>query len=100
VSARTDFPALPSSSPVHGLTARALTRSIPTVLTPASFGTELTMNNLLLGYFFEYFGVSLQTAGLAASLFGLMNLFARSLGKEALIRPRSLAGLTALAPLP
>ncbi|KAG8464517.1 hypothetical protein KFE25_009889 [Diacronema lutheri] len=44
------------------------------------FGTELTMNNVLASYFFDYFGLSLQTAGLAASLFGLMNLFARSLG--------------------
>jgi len=44
------------------------------------FGTELTMNNVLAAYFFDYFGLSLQEAGLAASLFGLMNLFARSLG--------------------
>jgi len=44
------------------------------------FGTELAMNNVLAAYFFDFFGLSLQAAGLAASLFGLMNLFARSLG--------------------
>merc|ERR1712151_688844 len=44
------------------------------------FGTELTMNNVLATHFFDYFKLDLQTAGLAASLFGLMNLFARSLG--------------------
>jgi NNP family nitrate/nitrite transporter-like MFS transporter len=44
------------------------------------FGTELAMNNVLAPYFFDYFGLSLQGAGLAASLFGAMNLFARPLG--------------------
>jgi NNP family nitrate/nitrite transporter-like MFS transporter len=44
------------------------------------FGTELAMNNVLAPYFFDYFGLSLQNAGLAASLFGAMNLFCRSAG--------------------
>lgn len=38
------------------------------------------MNNVLAAYFFDYFGLSLQAAGVAAGMFGLMNLFARSLG--------------------
>uniref|UniRef100_A0A7S1TKM9 Major facilitator superfamily (MFS) profile domain-containing protein n=2 Tax=Erythrolobus australicus TaxID=1077150 RepID=A0A7S1TKM9_9RHOD len=44
------------------------------------FGVELIMNNNLASYFTEEFGLSQGTAGLVASLFGLMNLFARSLG--------------------
>lgn len=47
------------------------------------FGTELAMNNVLAPYFFDYFGLSLQNAGLAASLFGAMNLFCRSAGGAA-----------------
>lgn len=38
------------------------------------------MNNVLASHFYDYFQLPLQTAGLAASLFGLMNLFARSFG--------------------
>merc|ERR1711998_687009 len=34
------------------------------------FGTELAMNAVLATYFFDYFGLSLQMAGTAASLFG------------------------------
>jgi len=46
----------------------------------ACFGVELTINGTAALYFFDKFGLSLTTAGLVASLFGLMNLFARSLG--------------------
>ncbi|GMH36518.1 hypothetical protein BSKO_04386 [Bryopsis sp. KO-2023] len=45
-----------------------------------SFGVELTMNNIVASYFFDQFGVSLRVAGVLASMFGLMNLFARSVG--------------------
>jgi len=44
------------------------------------FGVELTVTSVAALYFFEYHGVSPQQAGTLASLFGLMNLFARSLG--------------------
>jgi NNP family nitrate/nitrite transporter-like MFS transporter len=44
------------------------------------FGVELTMNNIVAGYLFDQFGVSLQVAGVLASCYGLMNLFARSVG--------------------
>lgn len=44
------------------------------------FGVELTMNNVVTGYFFDQFDLPLTTAGLLGSLFGMMNLFARSLG--------------------
>ena len=50
------------------------------VLYAASFGIELTVDNFAALYFTDYFHLSLQTAGVVASLFGMMNLFARALG--------------------
>jgi len=44
------------------------------------FGIELTMNSVAALYFYEYHGLTPQIAGLLASLYGLMNLFARSAG--------------------
>jgi NNP family nitrate/nitrite transporter-like MFS transporter len=46
----------------------------------ACFGVELTLNNIAALYFMDYFGLSLATAGAVAACFGLMNLFARTLG--------------------
>ncbi|NJN28318.1 MAG: MFS transporter [Cyclobacteriaceae bacterium] len=46
----------------------------------ACFGVELTINNIAAIYYMDYFALDLKTAGLIAGLFGLMNLFARSLG--------------------
>ncbi|MCC9077462.1 MFS transporter [Litorilinea aerophila] len=50
------------------------------VIYAACFGIELTINNIAALYFTDYFSLDLKTAGLVASLFGLMNIFARSLG--------------------
>jgi len=44
------------------------------------FGMELHVNNTIALYYFDRFGLTLTTAGLIASLFGLMNLFARAWG--------------------
>lgn len=46
----------------------------------ACFGVELTVNNTAAKYFQDFFDLSTERAALVASLFGLMNLFARSLG--------------------
>lgn len=54
----------------------------------ACFGIELTINNIAVLYFVDYFDEfrsmdaahGLRTAGLIAGLFGLMNIFARTLG--------------------
>lgn len=45
-----------------------------------SFGIELTLDNFAALYYTDNFHLSLQMAGLVASLFGMMNLFARALG--------------------
>ncbi|WP_129139951.1 MFS transporter [Modicisalibacter coralii] len=50
------------------------------VVYAACFGVELTINNIAAIYFFDNFELDLATAGLIAGLFGLMNLFARTLG--------------------
>jgi MFS transporter, NNP family, nitrate/nitrite transporter len=50
------------------------------VIYAACFGIELTINNVAALYFHDYFHLDVGTAGLVAGLFGLMNLFARTLG--------------------
>jgi NNP family nitrate/nitrite transporter-like MFS transporter len=46
----------------------------------ACFGIELTINNVAALYFADYFDLSLVAAGMTAAAFGLMNIFARTLG--------------------
>ena len=50
------------------------------VIYGACFGIELTINNIAALYFHDYFELGMATAGLVAGLFGLMNIFARTLG--------------------
>lgn len=50
------------------------------VIYGACFGIELTINNVAALYFADYFDLGLAAAGLTAAAFGLMNLFARTLG--------------------
>jgi NNP family nitrate/nitrite transporter-like MFS transporter len=50
------------------------------ILYAACFGIELTINNTAALYYVDYFNLSPTTAGFVASLFGLMNIFARTLG--------------------
>lgn len=44
------------------------------------FGVELTMNNIVAGYLIDQFELDMTVAGVLASCYGLMNLFARSIG--------------------
>ncbi len=46
----------------------------------ACFGVELTINNVIALYYTDYFGMGMKAAGALAACFGLMNLFARTLG--------------------
>ena len=50
------------------------------VIYGACFGIELTVNNVAALYFADYFDLGLVEAGLVAASFGLMNIFARTLG--------------------
>ncbi len=50
------------------------------IIYAACFGIELTINNMAALYYKDYFGLGLATAGLVAGLFGLMNIFARTMG--------------------
>jgi NNP family nitrate/nitrite transporter-like MFS transporter len=50
------------------------------ILYGACFGIELTINNIAALYFKDYFGLGLGSAGMVAGLFGLMNIFARTMG--------------------
>lgn len=46
----------------------------------ASFGIEITFDNVAAIYFVDYFKADIVFAGALASVFGLMNIFARALG--------------------
>jgi NNP family nitrate/nitrite transporter-like MFS transporter len=46
----------------------------------ASFGMEITFDNVAAIYFVDNFEASIVMAGALASIFGLMNIFARALG--------------------
>ena len=59
----------------------------------ACFGIELHINNGMAMYFKDTYPVSLATAGLIASLFGWMNLFARGLGGYASDRANASLGM-------
>ena len=50
------------------------------IIYAACFGIELTINNVAAIYYGTKFELGLKTAGLVAGLFGLMNIFARTLG--------------------
>jgi NNP family nitrate/nitrite transporter-like MFS transporter len=61
----------------------------------ASFGIELTMDNVAAIYFFDQFDLGHSGAGFIAGLFGAMNLFARFLGGWLADRFGILGGLRA-----
>ena len=74
---------LSSSATVDGMFLKACTDKrvwALFVIYGACFGVELTINNIAALYFHDYFDLSLAAAGLVAGLFGLMNVFARTVG--------------------
>ncbi len=50
------------------------------VIYGACFGVELTINNIAALYYYDRFDLNPATAGIIAGTFGLMNIFARTLG--------------------
>jgi NNP family nitrate/nitrite transporter-like MFS transporter len=71
----------PKSAPgTFGIAARDPRVWVLFLLYGACFGVELTMDNIAALYYTDYFGLGLKTAGLAAGSFGMMHLFARTLG--------------------
>lgn len=46
----------------------------------ACFGVELTIHNIAASYFHDRFGLGLKAAGMLAGTFGVLAIFARSLG--------------------
>jgi len=50
------------------------------VIYGACFGIELTVHNVAALYYYDRFNLSLGAAGIIAGLFGLMSIFARTLG--------------------
>jgi len=43
---------------------------------------ELTVNNIIVAYLFDQFGLSFEIAGIVGAVFGLMNIGSRSLGER------------------
>lgn len=78
--ARGEMPAMTKSSGAFKQAAKDPRVWALFFLYAACFGIELTLNGTLALYFVDNFSVDIATAGFIASLFGLMNLFARSLG--------------------
>ncbi len=65
----------------------------------ASFGVEIFIHNIAASYYVDSFGLSLQSAGFAAGIFGALALFARALGgifSDRVARRHGLDGRTML----
>lgn len=63
------------------------------VIYAACFGMELTIDNIAALYFTDNFHLGLTAAGVVASSFGMMNIFARALGGIVSDRCHKSAGL-------
>jgi NNP family nitrate/nitrite transporter-like MFS transporter len=75
--------AMPTAAKVKGSFMEAVKDSRVWALAgiyAACFGLELTIDNIAALYFTDYFSLDLAAAGLVASSFGMMSIFARALG--------------------
>ena len=59
----------------------------------ACFGVEIFIHNIAASYYVDQFGLSIQSAGFAAGIFGALALFARALGGIASDRIATKKGL-------
>ncbi|MCF6272598.1 MAG: MFS transporter [Rhodobacteraceae bacterium] len=78
--ARGEMPATKEVSGQYWLAMRDYRVWILFLIYAVCFGIEIATNSVLALYFFDYFQVDLITAGAIAASFGLMNIFARTLG--------------------
>ncbi|WP_010588384.1 MFS transporter [Schlesneria paludicola] len=67
------------------------------ILYACCFGLELTIDNVAVLYFTDYFQMDMYSAGSIAAGFGMMNLFARALGGLVSDRWAKATGLTGRA---
>ena len=74
------MPAASGAKGSFGMAARDYRVWALFVIYGACFGVELTINNIAALYYYDRFELNLATAGIIAGLFGLMNIFARTLG--------------------
>jgi NNP family nitrate/nitrite transporter-like MFS transporter len=75
------------STPLNGkkentflLAAKDYRTWVLTIAYAACFGVEITVDNYAASFFHDNYGASLIMAGLLASIFGWLNIFARALG--------------------
>ncbi|MAF09904.1 MFS transporter [Candidatus Poribacteria bacterium] len=75
---------LPAASRLAGGSLAAAVQDVRVwalfIIYAACFGVELTINNVAALYYHDRFALDIKAAGLIAGSFGLMNLFARTLG--------------------
>lgn len=91
--------AQPTKASTFGAAAKDYRVWALAMLYACSFGLELTLDNVAVLYFTDYFHLDIYWAGAVAAAFGMMNLFARALGGIVSDRWAKTGGLTGRARL-